>query len=51
MQKLDSITMEEMLELAGQGAKVMQTRAVEFANKYNVSWSECYQALMREVEL
>tara|TARA_Y100000768_G_scaffold4344_1_gene3107 strand:+ start:2996 stop:4210 length:1215 start_codon:yes stop_codon:yes gene_type:complete len=34
--KLDSITMEEMLELAGQGAKVMQTRAVEFANKFNV---------------
>ena len=28
--------MEEMLELAGQGAKVIQTRAVEFANKYNV---------------
>jgi len=34
--KLDSITMEEMLELAGQGAKVMQTRAVEFANKFNI---------------
>ena len=34
--KLDSITMEEMLELAGQGAKVVQTRAVEFANKYHV---------------
>ena len=34
--KLDSITMEEMLELAGQGAKVIQTRAVEFANKYDV---------------
>ena len=34
--KLDSITMEEMLELASQGAKVMQTRAVEFANKYKV---------------
>ena len=34
--KLDSITMEEMLELASQGAKVVQTRAVEFANKYNV---------------
>jgi len=34
--KLDFITVEEMLELAGQGAKVMQTRAVEFANKYNV---------------
>ena len=34
--KLDSITMEEMLELAGQGARVVQTRAVEFANKYHV---------------
>lgn len=34
--KLDRITMEEMLELSGQGAKVMQVRAVEFANKYNV---------------
>ena len=34
--KLDSISIEEMLELAGQGAKVMQTRAVEFANKYKV---------------
>ena len=35
--KLDKITMEEMLEMAGQGAKVIQIRAVEFANKYNVS--------------
>ena len=34
--KLNSITMDEMLELAGQGAKVIQTRAVEFANKYKV---------------
>ncbi len=34
--KLDSITMDEMLELAGQGAKVIQTRAVEFANKYKI---------------
>ena len=34
--KLDSITMEEMLELTGQGAKVIQIRAVEFANKYQV---------------
>ena len=34
--KLDVITMEEMLEMAGQGAKVIQIRAVEFANKYNV---------------
>tara|TARA_B100000768_G_scaffold25741_1_gene23722 strand:- start:2267 stop:3481 length:1215 start_codon:yes stop_codon:yes gene_type:complete len=34
--KLDSITMEEMLEMSGQGAKVIQIRAVEFANKYQV---------------
>ena len=34
--KLDSICMEEMLELSGQGAKVIQIRAVEFANKYKV---------------
>ena len=34
--KLESITMEEMLELSGQGANVLQIRAVEFANKYNV---------------
>ncbi|WP_424946569.1 aspartate kinase [Candidatus Spongiihabitans sp.] len=34
--RLDSITFEEMLELSGAGAKVMQIRAVEFAGKYNV---------------
>jgi aspartate kinase len=34
--KLDTITMEEMLEMAGQGAKVIQIRAVEFANKYKI---------------
>ena len=34
--KLESITMEEMLELSSQGANVLQIRAVEFANKYNV---------------
>ena len=34
--RLDTITMEEMLEMAGQGAKVLQIRAVEFANKYKV---------------
>ena len=34
--KLDSITMEEMLEMAGKGAKVIQIRAVEFANKFKV---------------
>ena len=34
--KLRSITTEEMLELSGQGAKVMQVRAMEFANRYDV---------------
>ena len=34
--KLDAISMEGMLELAGQGAKVIQIRAVEFANKFKV---------------
>lgn len=33
---LDSITFEEMLELASLGAKVLQIRAVEFAGKYKV---------------
>ncbi|MDN3557560.1 aspartate kinase [Halomonas maura] len=35
-QRLDSITVEEMLELASLGSKVLQIRAVEFAGKYNV---------------
>ncbi|MEC8333650.1 MAG: aspartate kinase, partial [Verrucomicrobiota bacterium] len=34
--KLDSISYEEMLELASSGSKVMQNRAVEFAQKYGV---------------
>ena len=34
--KLDLITYEEMLELASQGAKVLQTRSVALAMKYNV---------------
>jgi aspartate kinase len=34
--RLDKISFEEMLELASLGAKVLQTRAVEFAGKYNV---------------
>lgn len=34
--RLDRVTFEEMLELSGAGAKVMQIRAVEFASKYNV---------------
>lgn len=34
--KLDRITYDEMLEMAGMGAKVLQIRSVEFAKKYNV---------------
>jgi aspartate kinase len=34
--KLDKISYDEMLELASLGAKVLQTRSVEFAKKYNV---------------
>lgn len=34
--KLDRISYEEMLELASLGSKVLQTRSVEFAMKYNV---------------
>ena len=34
--RLGRITVEEMLELASQGAKVLQTRSVEFAGKYRV---------------
>jgi len=34
--RLDTITYEEMLELASLGSKVLQIRSVEFASKYNV---------------
>src|SRR3546814_15487837 len=34
--KLDRITYEEMLEMASQGAKVLQTRSVEMAMKHHV---------------
>lgn len=34
--KIDSISYDEMMELAQLGAKVMSARAVEFAAKYNV---------------
>tara|TARA_Y100001934_G_scaffold4666_1_gene6554 strand:+ start:261 stop:1475 length:1215 start_codon:yes stop_codon:yes gene_type:complete len=36
--KIPAISYEEMLELASSGFKVMQTRAVEFAQKHNVSF-------------
>ena len=35
-QKLQEISYDEMLELAGLGAKVMQSRSVEFAKKFGV---------------
>ncbi|SFX72535.1 aspartate kinase [Marinospirillum alkaliphilum] len=34
--RLDTITVEEMLELASLGSKVLQIRSVEFAGKYKV---------------
>lgn len=34
--RLDTITFEEMLEMASQGSKVLQIRSVEFAGKYKV---------------
>jgi len=34
--RLESITFEEMLEMASLGSKVLQIRSVEFAGKYNV---------------
>ncbi len=34
--KLDTITFEEMLEMASLGSKVLQIRSVEFAGKYKV---------------
>ncbi|HOB46750.1 MAG TPA: aspartate kinase, partial [Zoogloea sp.] len=34
--KLDTITFEEMLEMASLGSKVLQLRSVEFAGKYKV---------------
>ena len=33
---LETVTFEEMLELASLGSKVLHSRAVEFANKYEV---------------
>src|SRR5258708_16697154 len=35
-QHLDRISYDEMLEMAGLGAKVLQTRSVELARRYNV---------------
>src|SRR5213594_2234514 len=37
-QKLKEISYDELLEMAGAGAKVMQSRAVEFAKKFGVEF-------------
>jgi aspartate kinase len=37
-EKLDEISYDEMLELASLGAKVMQSRSVEFAKKFGVAF-------------
>src|SRR6201999_897796 len=34
--KLDTVTFEEMLEMAGCGAKVLMLRCVEYARRYNI---------------
>jgi aspartate kinase len=36
--KLDEISYDELLEMAGSGAKVMQSRAVEFAKKFGIEF-------------
>ena len=36
--KLDEISYDEMMEMAATGAKVMQSRSVEFAKKFNVKF-------------
>jgi len=37
-EKLDEVAYDELLEMAGSGAKVMQSRAVEFAKKFGVEF-------------
>src|SRR5438477_79887 len=37
-QKLDEIAYDELLEMAGAGSKVMQSRAVEFAKKFGIDF-------------
>ena len=54
--KLDVVTPEEMLEMASSGARVLQSRSVEFASKYGVtiavrsSFNENPGTLIKEVE-
>ena len=37
-QKIDEVSYDELLEMAGAGSKVMQSRAVEFAKKFGVEF-------------
>src|SRR3954464_8634798 len=37
-EKLDEVSYDELLEMAGAGSKVMQSRAVEFAKKFGVEF-------------
>ena len=54
--KLDVVSPDEMLELASSGARVLQSRSVEFAKKYGVviavrsSFNENPGTLIKEVE-
>src|SRR5213594_4004449 len=45
--KLDELAYDELLEMAGAGAKVMQSRAVEFAKKFGVEF-EVRSSLKRD---
>lgn len=45
--KLDEIAYDELLEMAGAGSKVMQSRAVEFAKKFAIEF-EVRSSLKRE---
>src|SRR5438034_765736 len=46
-QKLDEVAYDELLEMAGAGSKVMQSRAVEFAKKFGVEF-EVRSSLKRD---
>src|SRR6266704_1520784 len=46
--KLDEIAYDELLEMAGAGSKVMQSRAVEFAKKFGVEF-EVRSSLKRDL--
>ena len=46
--KLDEIAYDELLEMAGAGSKVMQSRAVEFAKKFGVEF-EVRSSLKRDI--